>query len=171
MLAVVAADAQLIVTYDSRIDKRPTASAVDLAVKDVLRNPDYQPWMLNHSTPALIDIQSKMAVRITGTVDQARADLQRLITDQPISPERLLLRKLAAQFIAADKLDREDLAAIAEIFPEHVGGRAYRSNDIVRIDGELAIVREDSDGNKPVTISPVRPGSLIITNVPNPGRP
>lgn len=69
------ANAQTMITYDSRYDDQPAPAAIDLAVRDRVANPDYAPWMLKYRTPAMIDAQTRIGVTITGTVAQAEADL------------------------------------------------------------------------------------------------
>jgi len=65
-----------IATYDSRTEAKPDwRPVVDLADRDRLTNPDFALWMLQWATPALIDRETMIAVRITGTVAQAKATL------------------------------------------------------------------------------------------------
>jgi len=82
MLFPIIGNAQ-IATYDSRTEAKPDwRPVVDLADRDRLTNPDFAPWMLQWATPALIDRETKIAVRITGTVAQAQAQLNAAITNQ-----------------------------------------------------------------------------------------
>jgi len=70
-------------TYDSRTEAKPDwRPVVDLADRNRLTNPDFALWMLQWPTPALIDRETMIAVRITGTVAQAQAQLHVAIINQ-----------------------------------------------------------------------------------------
>jgi hypothetical protein len=72
-------------TYDSRHGVAPVVSqypAIDIGTTNDWRNPDYQPWMRGFSAPALVDVDARIGVAITGTVAQAEADLNRSLTNQ-----------------------------------------------------------------------------------------
>jgi hypothetical protein len=80
ILAFAAAvSAEVVTTYDSRTNGTPFSSrvqAVDIGVTDTQKNPDFQLWMRNIEAPALADLNTRMIVKITGTLAQARADLR-----------------------------------------------------------------------------------------------
>jgi hypothetical protein len=81
-------------TYDSRFDEKPDwRPVVDLADRDRLTNPDFAPWMLQWATPALIDRETMIAVHITGTVAQARADLRAaIVVARPAKAKAVAIR-------------------------------------------------------------------------------
>jgi hypothetical protein len=82
LLAVLSAPCfaqDYVVTYDSRVQSAPDYPrtgliAVDVAVRD-WRNPDFDERLLTAQTPALLDAHTYVGVTITGTLDQAKADL------------------------------------------------------------------------------------------------
>lgn len=77
-LLPIIGNAQTITTYDSRFGIDPVASsylAIDVGVTDTVKNPDFKILYRNYVAPSLIDTQYKLGVTITGTVEQAEAEL------------------------------------------------------------------------------------------------
>jgi hypothetical protein len=73
------ASAEVVTTHDSRTNGTPFSprvQSVDIGITDAQKNPDFQLWMRNIEAPALADLNTRMIVKITGTVAQARADLR-----------------------------------------------------------------------------------------------
>jgi hypothetical protein len=89
---------QVYTTYDSRFGVEAVESAyrsIDIAVTDVQRNPDYDPMMRTFAVPALVDAANKLGVSITGTVEQAEADLNKLRAwSIPVTPRQFKLALL-----------------------------------------------------------------------------
>jgi hypothetical protein len=54
---------------------------VDIGVTEQRLNPEYRSWYRSTPTPALIDVETRQAVTITGTIAQAEADLSRAISN------------------------------------------------------------------------------------------
>jgi len=77
--------AQTVTTFDSRTNGIPVVSqyrAVDIADLDANRNPDMRLWFRSYRAPALIDREARIGVPITGTVEQARTQLNASISNQ-----------------------------------------------------------------------------------------
>ena len=75
-IVVTFSHAEMITTYDTRFGIAPVASghrAVDIAI--------YAPWMRSVAVPALIDTRLNIGVTITGTVEQAEAQLATLASN------------------------------------------------------------------------------------------
>jgi hypothetical protein len=89
---------QVYTTHDSRFGVEAVESAyrsIDIAVTDVQRNPDYDPMMRTFAVPALVDTANKLGVSITGTVEQAEADLNKLRAwSIPVTPRQFKLALL-----------------------------------------------------------------------------
>lgn len=74
----ITATAEVVTTYDSRTNGTPVSTripSVDIGVTDAQKNPDFQLWMRNIEAPALADLNTRMIVKITGTVTHAKAEL------------------------------------------------------------------------------------------------
>lgn len=75
----VAAHAGVVTTYDSRTNGTPFSTrlpAVDIGVTDTQKNPDFQLWMRNLEAPALADLNTRLLVKITGTLSNAQSDMR-----------------------------------------------------------------------------------------------
>jgi hypothetical protein len=89
---------QTITTYDTRKGIEPIVSnyaAVDLAITDVQANPSYAPYLRGLAAPAMFDSKIMQGVMITGTVEQAEADLNKLRAwNIPVTPRQFKLALL-----------------------------------------------------------------------------
>jgi len=146
---------QLVTTYDTRTGGVAVVSQYPARDVGVIDNMDTHPWMRSIRAPALIEMATKTMVPITGTVVQAFADLQRVEADRPVTPERTLLIKLTQRLVKDGELTDDEARIVADIIPPFVPGKTYKSNDLVRVDGGLASVAEDSIKGKPITIRPI----------------
>jgi len=84
LLPTIGTFGQVFTTHDTRFGIEAVESAyrsIDIAVTDVQRNPDYDPWMRSVAVPALIDTETRQGVTITGTIAQAEADLATAISN------------------------------------------------------------------------------------------
>jgi hypothetical protein len=94
----VATLAQMYTTYDSRFCIEAVESAyraIDIAITDIQRNPDYDPMMRTFAVPALVDATFRLGVSITGTVAAAESDLNRLRAwSIPVTPRQFKLALL-----------------------------------------------------------------------------
>jgi hypothetical protein len=132
--------AQTVTTYDSRTTGTPVASqyrAVDIADLDANRNPDAASWMRSIAAPALIDVDTRSMARITSTVEQAKADLDRAIADIPPTPEQMLMRRIATTMVLQNDLSADEIEMLVEIYPPWAVGRTYATNQMVRFEGQL----------------------------------
>jgi hypothetical protein len=89
---------QTITTFDSRKGIEPIASnftAVDIAITDVQANPSYAHYLRGLAAPAMFDANIMQGVMITGTVEQAEADLNKLKAwSVPVTPRQFKLALL-----------------------------------------------------------------------------
>jgi hypothetical protein len=89
---------QTVTTYHSAFGIPAVESsylAVDIAITDPIQNPNYRTSYRLHQAPALIDTETKLGVSITGTVEQAEADLNKLRAwSIPVTPRQFKLALL-----------------------------------------------------------------------------
>lgn len=99
-LLPIIGNAQKITTYDTRPFGAPAVEsvyrAVDVGQTNIALNPDYKLMLRSVAVPALWDMRYELGVTITGTVEQAEADLRKLKAWQiPVTPRQFKLALLA----------------------------------------------------------------------------
>ena len=86
MFLTVRTVADQVIAYDPRFDVVPNnvrdRVVIDITNTNTIEQPDYAPWMRLVRTPSLLDARYRIGVTITGTMQQARADLRALIEQQ-----------------------------------------------------------------------------------------
>jgi hypothetical protein len=89
---------QTVTTYDPRESIPPVESAyraVNVAEMRPEFNPDFKLFLRSVRAPALFDIKNELGVSITGTVEQAEADLNKLRAwSIPVTPRQFKLALL-----------------------------------------------------------------------------
>ena len=78
-------NSQTVTTYHSGFGIPAIESsylAVDIAITDPIANPNYRASYRLHQAPALIDTRTRIGITITGTVEQAEAQLNAAISNQ-----------------------------------------------------------------------------------------
>jgi len=95
---VLSSFGQTVSTYDTRQGIIPIDSiyrAIDIADVSNVTNPDFQLFLRFVRAPALFDIRYELGVTITGTVEQAEADLNKLKAwSVPVTPRQFKLALL-----------------------------------------------------------------------------
>jgi hypothetical protein len=146
------ASAEVVTTHDSRTNGTPFSSriqSVDIGVTDTQKNPDFQLWLRNIEAPALADLNTRMIVKITGTVAQARADLR--TADDARRPEKMTLKTaLAGSTIKAKRRALRDAMEAAGTDQQYrrAARRLDEFNELVEAkrdeDVSLNITKEDA---------------------------
>ncbi|HMO03896.1 MAG TPA: hypothetical protein PKC67_02585 [Kiritimatiellia bacterium] len=123
LLSATSVLAQRVITYDPRFDAAPERTrdipVIDITNTNTVAQPDYAPWMRRFPTPAIIDTRYQIGVTITGTVQQARADLRAIIREQFPARDRM-----------TDRNTRDELRESREKLKGQGRGQAQRITDL-----------------------------------------
>lgn len=168
----ITANAQgYVITYDSRESEKPDVAPlqlVDIGNPDPTSNPRFDSRFRGVRAPALFDRERMVGITITGTVEQAKTDLQAAIASIPPTPLEMLTRKLATQIVLQEDLTEEDISWLVELNPPWIPGISVATGQVYTYEGQMYRVVQahttQSDWkpkNVPALFTSIQPAGVI----------